>query len=397
MSSEKKLTGNAVVARAVVALSVLTLTGVLAWGVVDGRLTMSSAAGTGENGSPFALASSSSGGNAEGGVLALSADRRTITVLDPNDASMRGEIALSGEAAEITPTPGGVSVFVTYRDRPVIDVYSTTEYGLQTTIELESGAAGSGAPQSGPAEAGAPESGETKSGVPQSGAPEHLTFSEKGDTLIVTYRESDRISVYSHSMRELSNPYHFEIEGSEGPIVRNRRATRLYRRTENGVAEIYAQNGAVVETIDVDARYWQFNAAHTHMWGIGADGRPRAVAERSGTLTVLSWQVEQSAGAGAFAVAGAAERVAVLRRGGEEATVLDARTAEEIGTVSLPFAAARLTATGVGTVWALAADGRVAVIDPSEVAVTTQVVAQVGELAALAPSIVQQEGNFACF
>lgn len=348
------------------AAATLALAAVLVWGVADGRISASlggaaGAAGAGGGGR------AASGGPVEGGVLALSQDRREIVVLHPDDGSVRGRISLEAEAAGITPTPGGVSVFVTYAERPVITVHSTTDYELQERIELGAG------------------------------VPEDLTFSENGSTLFVTYRESDTVSVFSHSMRKLSEPYHFEVPGGRGAVVRNRRATRLYRQTGDGLAVIYAQNGAVIEEIDVEARHWRFNSGFTHLWGIGADGRARMVAERSGRITVLPQRLRAEAGAGAIAVTGSERRVLLLREGGREALAVDGRSGKELFSVALPFAAERLTVNGAGAVWAVGADGRIAVIDTRAEAVTASYRTAPAGVSELALSIVQQEGNFACF
>lgn len=368
------------IVRIVLALSVAALAGTLAWGVVDGRLSMrtpASAAGATVSRAAGA-ASGGARGDVRGGVLALSEDRRRILVLDPGNGSVRGTIDLEQPAAHIAPTPGGVSVFVTFSDTPEIRVYSTTDYGLQERITLEGG------------------------------TPDTLTFSENGGTLFVTYRESARVSVFSHSQRKLSEPYHFEAAGTAGPAARNRRATRLYRQSDSGLGVIYAQNGAIIETLDVDAAGWRFNPIHTHLWGVGADGRPRVVAERSGNITLVQQELADVAASAALAVVRVggpsvggpnegAGRVAALLAGGESIAILHGATAEELAEIELPFAARRIAPTGVGTLWALSADGRIAVIDPVAGSVTA--VEETGGLrvAALAPSIVKEEGNFACF
>jgi hypothetical protein len=397
---------NKLITQTIVGISALAVAGVLVWGVAEGRLSADVASGSGDTNSVFSAAGTSSESSVEGGVLALSEDRRSIAVLDPGNGTLRGRIELEKPAAHMQPTPGGVSVFVTFPDSPEIRVYSTTDYNLQERITVDGG------------------------------VPAELTFSENGSTLFVAYRNSPRVSGFSHSQLQLSDPYHFEGADAPGPVVRNRRATRLYRQTDAGLGVIYAQNGALIETLDVDARQWQFNASHSHLWGVGTDGRPRVVAERSGNITIV--QRELAAGAGGAALApvgragngsvgssragngsqtggasagasgggstaragggdGTAGRVAALLSGGESVALFDGATAAELGEVELPFAAQRLAPSGLGTVWAVAEDGRVAVIDPYAETVAAVHESDLSGAAQIAPSIVKEGGGFACF
>ena len=360
-----------VIPRILLSLATLALAASLLWGVAAGRLSFDPGSTQPGSGGSVAAGGTSAGngsgvtGPVEGGVLALTDEGRSIAVLQPRDGSLRGRIELDDSAATITPTPGGVSVFVTFPDRPVIEVYSTTEYRLQETIEVDAG------------------------------VPEYLTFSENGDTLFVTYRESDTVSVFSHSQLELTPRNSFEVPQGSGPVVRNRRATRVYRQSEAGLRQIYVQNGALVETIQVDAERWRFAGGYEHLVGVAPDGTAQVLETSSGDVSTLPVKGSSEAGSGALAVSG--NRTLMLLEGGERVAVLAPGSGEPRGELSLPFPVARVAANGLGTVWAVAPDGRIAVIDPARARIAQTLESPVEKPGALAASIVKQEGNFACF
>ncbi|TVR88887.1 MAG: hypothetical protein EA428_11275 [Spirochaetaceae bacterium] len=356
-------------------------------------------------------------GSVEGGVLALSADGREIAVVSPFDGELLGTIELEYEAAQIMPTPGGVSVFVSFRDREELRVYSTTEFELQEIITFDGR------------------------------VPEYLLFSENGDTLFVSYVDVPVISVFNHSMRSLDLSFEFEVDGSYGPLHRNRRATRLYRATPTGLATIFAANGEVIETLSVSAAALGFNPGYTHIWALESDlgpavgmsvrsesraGVPVLVEERTGSMR----RVEAEVAAGpVFATergeASGPDYAAFLSASGSRVLLFDSRTGEQEGELELPFAAVKLQDSGVGSMWAVALDGSLAVINPgrgtvrqaspdrSRAARPADSPAGDAPLAAdanrgappaataareplagarvLVPSVVQTGGNFACF
>lgn len=336
-------------------------------------------------------------GSVEGGVLALSADGREIAVVSPFDGELLGTIELEYEAAQIMPTPGGVSVFVSFRDREELRVYSTTEYELQETISFDGR------------------------------VPEYLLFSENGDTLFVSYVDVPVISVFNHSMRNLDLSFEFEVDGSYGPLHRNRRATRLYRATPAGLAVIFAANGQVIETLALSAAELGFNPDYTHIWALESEvipaagmsvrsesraGVPVLVEERTSSLQ----RVEAEVAAGPVFATERGEvsgpnYAAFLSASGDRVVFFDSRSGEQKKELELPFAADKLQDSGVGSMWAVASDGRLAVVNPGRGTVrqlspdrsrATPVATDGagGPLAGarvLVPSVVQTGGNFACF
>jgi len=287
----------------------------------------------------------------DGGVLALSSDGREIAVLSPFDGELLGIIELEHEASRITPTPGGVSVFVSFVGRDELRVYSTTEYELQETISFDGR------------------------------VPEHLLFSENGETLFVSYLDVPVISVFNHSMRTLDLSFEFELAGSYGPVYRNRRATRLYRATPDGLAVVFAANGEVIETLAVSAAELGFNRDYSHIWALESDQRPAtSISLRQVSTTGVPLLIEERTGstrrvetmvrtgpvfASEQGQVSALGQAAFLSAVGDQVLFFDSRSGEQESVLELPFAAELLIDSGVGTLWALESEGRLAVIDPA--------------------------------
>lgn len=248
--------------QSIIGISAAVLIAVLAAGIVDGRLLPGASDRASALDSPFFGGSSGSfDDDSERGVLLVSQDGYTIRSVDPADGTTNAEITLENRIRSVVPTPGGVSVWLTFEDRPGMQVYSTTDLEHEATIE--------------------PEGSEDR-------VAEHLLFSENGDTLFVTWQDSDNISVYRHQMRELSLRMEIEAEGTRGPVYRNRRATRLFRATEDGdIALFFAQNGQRIGTIAgldlAEAPSLAFNSNHTEAWAATSSGRLAAFSEQEST------------------------------------------------------------------------------------------------------------------
>lgn len=260
--------------QAVLIISALIVTTVLAFGIYDGTLAPggaerdvagSSRAGDGDSeGAAF-------GPSENYGLLMTADEGRVLRSIDPESGDISAEVELDGTPISIVPTPGGVSVWITFEDRSEIEVYSTDSLEHEATVTPE-GADGRN--------------------------PEHLTFSETGETLFVTWSGTGSISAYGHEMRELSLRDEFEADGTEGAVYRNRRATRVFRATEDGALGVFfAQTGQRMGTVDAplspDAPM-RFNENRTVLWGVGRDGVVHAVDEAESDAT--RWDIRVSEG-----------------------------------------------------------------------------------------------------
>lgn len=229
----------------IMALAALSLIGVLALGTVRGDLQ------TGAVGIGFASSQALFDTGQEQGLVIATDGGRTLIAVSLPDGGVSAGVELPGRATSIVPTPGGVSVWVSFADRREIEVYSTVDLTLQATL-LPAGGDGL--------------------------TPEHLTFSENGDTLSITWREDPRISVYRHQMRELTLLQEIAPDvaaATAGPVIRNRRATRLFRVEESGgLAAFFPQNGQRLESIPAPGDRLQiaappvFTADYTAAWAV---------------------------------------------------------------------------------------------------------------------------------
>ncbi|TVQ21073.1 MAG: hypothetical protein EA383_17505, partial [Spirochaetaceae bacterium] len=146
-----------------VLLSLLVVGGALVFGLVDGRL-LPGAADARTTGAGGAVAGMTTDAGSRGsfgsdastvhGLALLSSDGRHLSVVDPATGDVRASRELPRQATSITPTPGGVSVWVTFADHAAIEVYDTSELEREAVVQAPGGA------------------GRT---------PEHLTFSDTGE------------------------------------------------------------------------------------------------------------------------------------------------------------------------------------------------------------------------
>lgn len=262
--------------QAILALSTLIVTAVLVYGVHEGTLTPGGAERSGVRGA----GSGEAGGGVEGaafdaaeqyGLLVTADGGRLLRSVDPGSGEISGEVELPGKATAIVPTPGGVSVWISFEGRSELEVYSTDSLEHEATVSPE-GADGRN--------------------------PEHLAFSQTGERLFVTWSGDSSVSVYNHEMRELTLSAEFDTENTEGALYRNRRATRLFRRTDDGTLGVFfARTGQRMGTVDISLSPdtpLRFNEHRTVLWGAGSDGHVHAVDEAEAVAT--RWDTRVSTG-----------------------------------------------------------------------------------------------------
>ncbi|MEX2445660.1 MAG: hypothetical protein WD492_18820 [Alkalispirochaeta sp.] len=375
----------------ILGVAALSLAAVLSAGVIRGDLRGSSSS-RGGAGLPGFLTSTNLFDADQDHGLVVTADegRRLLTVSVPA-GTVNAAVDLPGRAARIVSTPGGVSVWVTFEDRREIEIYSTTDLSHQATVRPAGG------------------DGDT---------PEHLTFSENGDTLFVTWQEDERISIYRHEMRELTLLREISADvaaGTAGPVIRNRRATRLYRKERGGnLAAFFPQNGQRLESITVPGGRLQrsappvFTADHSVAWALTEEGDLVGIDEAQGTAYRRELGFDAASGHPPVIV-GEEPRGLVVRadeRGMHRVDLVDIENPSESGSLELasegvesPIVA--MVAAGDGAAVLLTTDGLLVTIDGRSLEVVETAQINDGDEAirpvATATWTIDEEGNFACF
>lgn len=380
------------VIRAILVVATTVLAVVLGVGVFRGELH-----GAAASGGLF----DSSGGRAaadlfdpaqDQGLLLLADDGRRLLTVSVPGGEVTGAVDLPGRAAAIVPTPGGVSVWVTFTNRQEIEIYDTTELTHQATVRPEGGA------------------GDT---------PGHLTFSENGDTLFVTWQETERISIYRHEMRELSLRREIpatDASGTAGPVLRNRRATRLYRADLSGdLAAFFALNGQRLESIEIPGGGLQpdappvFTDDSTAAWAITADGELVGIDEAEATAHRHEVNFPPALGNSPVVIRGQETRGLVVQsdeRGVHRVDLFDIQNPVESGhlepaSLDGEERIVSLVAAGNGGALLLTSEGRLITIDGRSLTVVeTAEIREEGEPIRPERAVVwaiNEEGNFACF
>ncbi len=380
----------------IVALSLFVVCGVLVLGLIDGRLRpggadarAAGAGGEAAGGGAAAGSRGSFGSDASTvhGLALLSSDGRRLLIVDPATGDARASRELPRQATSITATPGGVSVWVTFADHAEIEVYDTRELELETVVQVPGGA------------------GRT---------PEHLTFSDTGEVLFITWSGSDVISAYTHRMRELSLRGEYDAAGTTGPVVRNRRATRVFRRdADGGFGVFFAQNGQRMGTIgqpegglpsdgaNPGAVAAGFDGRYEYLLvGAGADQEAQVIDERDGRVRWLG-AVYVSPVVRPVALSEASSEIAALTADRQRVVVVDAVDAAVVREFDLPEVAAGLYVGRGGELIVVSDSGSLFRID-ADGSGQVERIADVSQLGGQAVAqvegfTIQPQGTFACF
>jgi hypothetical protein len=376
---------------AILVIATVTLVGVLAVGVVQGQLRGAPDSGIAGR---FAGAASSSElftADQDHGLLVLANDARRLLTVSVPTGDVQSATDLPGRAVTITPTPGGVSVWVSFENRPEIEVYSTTDLTHQATV-LPAGGSGS--------------------------IPATLTFSENGDTLFVTWREEARVSIYRHEMRELTLMREItsaDAAETTGRVIRNRRATRLYRFEEDGnLATFFAQNGQRLQSIGIPGDGIQsavppvFAADYTVAWAVSETGDLIGIDVTTETAHVHQMGFEAAPdfqpvmiGEEPWALVVRADRRGVHRIDLADSENPSASATVDLASVGVDGRIVSAIPAGNGAALLLTDGGHLVTVDGSTLSVVeaTDIRDQaepIQPIQAVAWSI-EEDGNFACF
>ncbi len=270
----------------------------------------------------------------------------------------------------IVPTPGGVSAFVLWPDTNRVTVFDTETLEVQRDFTLD--------------------------GVSR---PTELSFSPNGEQVFVVDGDGSEVVEYRHQRLELTEIRRMVLAGF-GPVLTNRRATRLYRATPEAIRVYFAQTGDLVETYSVatggvrlaslQAADLRFDADYTALWGVDETGKPVVVDERTGRIASPSNAVALS---GAPA---AGERVGFLSTDGRSVVRVNPREPDRVeATVDLPQTALTVVAPHAALLWAITGEG--SIVDVSGASARAVADLELPGIVEAISSPVDRGGSFACF
>ncbi len=277
------------------------------------------------------------------------------------DGETVAAVGLERRPHRVVPTPGGVSAFVLWPESNAVTVFNTETLEIQRELELA--------------------------------AVRHateLSFSPTGEQVYVVDSGGSEVVEYRHLRLELTESRRMALAGS-GPVLTNRRATRLYRVGDDAVYAYFAQTGDLVETyaVPIDGGV-RFDEQYTGLWGVSAAGDPVVIDERTGQVRT------PPTGDIARAVPAAGDRVAYLAADRRSVYLIDPREPTRVeATVDLPAPADYLIAREPAEMWAVTAEGTIVSIaggrarpvrDAHTAGITEVVVARI-----------DRAGSFACF
>ncbi len=151
--------------------------------------------------------------SAQGAVFLLRNDN--LHIIDHVQGYTIRSYPLSGKASGIVPTPGGVSVFVHYRDQSYVDIFSsqTFEYQGRNDIPLSS--------------------------------VDQMSFSPDGSRVYLIGEDSlgnELLAEASHSLLTFGEFRTVGAPGGQGPLVPGNRGAFLHRASSNGIIALSRLN-----------------------------------------------------------------------------------------------------------------------------------------------------------
>lgn len=285
----------------------------------------------------------------------------TLSAVSLATGRTSASVVLGRRPHRIVPTPGGVSAFVLWPDSNAITVYDTETLDVQREFALD--------------------------GVVQA---DELSFSPNGEQVYVVDGDGTSVVEFRHLRLELTENRRMQLSGA-GPVLTNRRATRLYRTGPEGVHVFFAQTGDLMETYPVALDDGvRFDAGYVALWGKDPKGRPVAIDERSGTVSAprvsLAVAVARAAGA----------TVAYLAADGGSVSLLDPAAPERGDMlVDLPGTFQFVVAAGPGPLWLVSEAGELWTISGSSARPAGT--ATLGGVVDAVAAPIDRAGSFACF
>ena len=147
--------------------------------------------------------------------------RDRVEVANPHLKTIVKSIELpDGEAKRIHPTPGGKFVFVTYEGRTDVTAIDAEKHEIAGSASFDF-------------------------------VPAYIQFSSMGEIAFITNSQNNEVRVYNHRRAEFTYVKSVFVGTAGTPVMTNRRATRLYRASSEGLDYVYLKTGEIMEVVKV--------------------------------------------------------------------------------------------------------------------------------------------------
>ena len=297
---------------------------------------------------------------AEGAVFLLRPQENELIGVSLADGQTVSRIQLDSQPRRVVPTPGGVSVFVLFENSDVIEVYSAENFERQQRIKTDLGSL------------------------------RELSFSPDGSRVWVVSGDGSTVTEFSHSMLELTAPRTVANIPGRGPVLPNRRATRLYRGGSDAIHVLFGQTLQPIEELGDGLYNPVFEPGFSELWGVTASGQAVAVDERSGAARLQQAVPQQTAVV--------TDRISYLSEDGKRILQYLPRRDGDPLQANLETAVVALARGSGRAVWAISQDGQISEVLDGRVVAQWQL--DDGNLTGITDaiaSVVRRDGSFACF
>jgi DNA-binding beta-propeller fold protein YncE len=255
-----------------------------------------------------------------GWIYSLNQVDAQIYVIDVDRREFISSIPLGGDAPNgLFPTPGGKFVFVTFLDS-----------GLVSVVDVE-------------------KHREVKTFIMEEGTPGFFTFSTMGQELYVTWPLSEEIRVYHHQRSELEFKEGFQLGMANAPILLNRRGTRIYRSSTEGLEVVYLKTKEIIKTLPLSggARVWSFSPDYRYLWGVNNHGI--VVVDEPKLRTLKTITAASKSHAAVFSKDG--KKVFLIEKSGKRVVVFNKKASDRVGEIPFQDIIDSMALAENGTLW----------------------------------------------
>ena len=180
-----------------------------------------------------------------------------VVIADPATGDISDSIALPHTgAAGLYPTPGGKFVFVTYLDRSDVTAIDAETHEISRVPGLDF-------------------------------VPDFVGFSAMGDVAFFTSSSDGIVRRFAHRRAVFSDQENLPVGDVAAPILVNRRATRIYRNSQNSLDFVYIKTGEVIESVRVPGGISALGMSPDYrtIWAVAkSDGSLRVIDEGRGRV-----------------------------------------------------------------------------------------------------------------